>query len=88
MSRLRYFLLNFDFEKCAIKILKEKEHKKYSKKKEINLNDWKEEGSLNNLKDVHKFYCDPIIEIEKDTRNIFVKGTLNDVKQNFQVCFF
>lgn len=43
---------------------------------------WKTVSSLNNLSDVHKLYCGT--EIEKDTRNIFLEGSLADVKKEFQ----
>lgn len=37
------------------------------------------------MKDVHKFYFKDSEEISKESRNIFIKGNLNDVKDNFQV---
>jgi hypothetical protein len=37
------------------------------------------------LKDVHKFYFKDSEEVSKESRNIFIKGNLNDVKDNFQV---
>ncbi|KAL1509827.1 hypothetical protein ABEB36_004506 [Hypothenemus hampei] len=43
---------------------------------------WKESSSLNNLVDVYKLYCDK--KISKDTRNIFIQGTLADIKEDFQ----
>ena len=46
---------------------------------------WIYEGSRNNLKDVHQFYCPLLKPIKKDARNIFVKGSINDVIDNFQV---
>ncbi|XP_021943880.2 DNA polymerase subunit gamma-1 isoform X1 [Folsomia candida] len=45
--------------------------------------DWDELSSLNNLSDVHNLYCKGEV-INKDERNIFVKGTLQDVRDNFQ----
>lgn len=43
-------------------------------------------GSLNNLKDVHKFYCaDSNIKMKKETRNLFVNGEPNDIINEFQV---
>lgn len=45
--------------------------------------EWKNEGSLNNLKDIHKFYCG-VEEIKKESRNIFIKGSINDVRDDFQ----
>ncbi|XP_076235782.1 DNA polymerase gamma, catalytic subunit tam [Calliopsis andreniformis] len=37
--------------------------------------------SLNNLADVYKFYCNH--EISKESRSVFVNGTLADIKQDF-----
>ena len=42
-------------------------------------------GSLNNLNDVHKFYCEDKKRIDKEARNVFVKGTMNDIRTDFQV---
>lgn len=45
-------------------------------------------GSLNNLKDVHKFYCaDSKTKMNKETRNIFVNGEPEDIIDQFQVCY-
>ena len=49
--------------------------------------DWIREGSLNNLRDVHQFYCPRSKPIEKDSREIFVKGDLKEVSDNFQVVY-
>lgn len=43
---------------------------------------WTGTGSLNSLKDVYKFHCNK--ELEKESRELFVKGSLNDVRENFQ----
>lgn len=43
---------------------------------------WSEDGTLNNLKDVYAFYCKQ--EMTKEARDIFVKGTMQDVRNNFQ----
>ncbi|RWS26953.1 DNA polymerase subunit gamma-1-like protein [Leptotrombidium deliense] len=43
---------------------------------------WAKNGSLNNLVDVYRFYCDK--ELSKEQRDIFVKGSLSDIKDNFQ----
>lgn len=43
---------------------------------------WKSCSSLNNLVDVYKLYCGKTLS--KETRNIFVEGTLSDIKENFQ----
>lgn len=46
-------------------------------------------GSLNNLKDVHKFYCaDSKTKMNKETRNLFVNGEPEDIIDQFQVYFF
>lgn len=43
---------------------------------------WKNVSSLNNLVDVYKLYCNK--KLSKQTRDIFVVGTLSDIKDNFQ----
>ncbi|EDW03213.1 DNA polymerase subunit gamma-1, mitochondrial [Drosophila grimshawi] len=45
--------------------------------------DWLEQSSLNSLVDVHRLYCggEPL---SKEPRNIFVEGTLEQVRQQFQ----
>lgn len=43
---------------------------------------WQELGSLNSLKDVYAFHCKK--EMSKEERDIFVKGSLSDVRENFQ----
>ncbi|XP_055948526.1 DNA polymerase subunit gamma-1-like isoform X2 [Argiope bruennichi] len=43
---------------------------------------WTYISSLNNLADVYKLYCHG--EIKKDEREIFVSGSLSDVKERFQ----
>ena len=45
---------------------------------------WMYFGSKNNLKDVHKLYNPHAKSISKDARDIFVKGSLKDVTNNFQ----
>lgn len=42
-------------------------------------------GCLNNLRDVHNFYCPLASTIKKDSRDLFVKGTPDDIRGNFQV---
>ena len=44
---------------------------------------WMNETSMNSLKDLHKFYFKDAQELDKDTRNVFVKGTLQDVMDDF-----
>ncbi|CAB3241455.1 unnamed protein product [Arctia plantaginis] len=44
--------------------------------------DWKEISSLNNLSEVHNLYCGS--PINKESRDIFTEGTMEDVHQNFQ----
>ncbi|XP_028128634.2 DNA polymerase subunit gamma-1, mitochondrial isoform X1 [Diabrotica virgifera virgifera] len=43
---------------------------------------WKNTSSLNNLVDVYKLYCSK--NLKKDSRDIFVDGTMKDVHDNFQ----
>jgi len=45
---------------------------------------WKSAGCLNNLKDVHSFYCPNDSPVSKDERDTFVKGDLKDVRDNFE----
>lgn len=42
---------------------------------------WKASASLNSLSEVHKLYCGR--EINKETRDVFLEGTLADVKKSF-----
>ncbi|XP_066950495.1 DNA polymerase subunit gamma-1 isoform X1 [Macrobrachium rosenbergii] len=43
---------------------------------------WMSVGCQNNLSDVYKFYCKD--DLTKDPRDVFVKGTLLDVRNDFQ----
>lgn len=54
------------------------------KSKDLDLSDekWLNCSSLNSLADVYKLYCGK--ELSKETRNIFVKGDLEDVREEFQ----
>ncbi|RNA01849.1 DNA polymerase subunit gamma-1 [Brachionus plicatilis] len=46
---------------------------------------WSLMGSLNNLKDVHRFYCaDSKTKMNKETRNIFVNGEPEDIINDYQ----
>lgn len=45
-------------------------------------NAWIEKSSLNNLADVYEFHCGS--KISKDDREIFVEGTMEDVRANYQ----
>lgn len=42
---------------------------------------WKDISSLNNLSEVHKLYCGS--EISKSARDIFMEGSLSDIKSDF-----
>jgi hypothetical protein len=44
-------------------------------------------GSFNNLHDVHKYYCRDSPRLDKELRNVFVKGTMNDIRKDFQVIY-
>jgi DNA polymerase gamma 1 len=46
--------------------------------------EWTEESSLNNLSDVHQLYCKDAIPLQKHVRDIFVSGTMDDVRSNIQ----
>ncbi|XP_050672846.1 DNA polymerase subunit gamma-1, mitochondrial [Leptidea sinapis] len=45
--------------------------------------DWIEISSLNSLTEVHKLYCG--VAVNKESRDIFVEGTLDDVRNNFHM---
>ncbi|KAK7086838.1 hypothetical protein SK128_016079 [Halocaridina rubra] len=45
---------------------------------------WMSVGCENNLNDVYKFYCYVKDDLKKDMRNIFVKGCVSDVRDDFQ----
>jgi DNA polymerase gamma 1 len=44
---------------------------------------WKKVGALSSLEDIHQFYVGGNA-LDKSPRDVFVKGTLNDVHANFQ----
>ena len=45
--------------------------------------EWQSMSSLNSLAEVYRLYCEGR-ELSKEPRNIFIEGTLQDVRQNFQ----
>ena len=46
--------------------------------------DWMEISALNNLQDIYQLYCGGT-ELDKEKKSVFVHGTLDDVKEQFQV---
>ncbi|KAF2351303.1 DNA-directed DNA polymerase family A palm domain [Trinorchestia longiramus] len=44
---------------------------------------WMSVGSINNLNDVYKFYCKKE-ELQKEERDVFISGTLEDIRNDFQ----
>lgn len=52
-----------------------------SKKEKFDNDIWLSCTSLNSLVEVHKLYCG--YDINKEPRNIFVEGTIEDIKDNF-----
>lgn len=59
----------------------------YRNKNQPNPKQWKETGTLNNLKDVYAFYCKKQANyraISKDSRDVFVTGDLDDIRSDFQ----
>lgn len=46
--------------------------------------DWLDISSVNNLADVHGLYVGGP-PLEKEPRELFVKGSMKDVRENFQV---
>ncbi|XP_039436340.1 DNA polymerase subunit gamma-1, mitochondrial [Culex pipiens pallens] len=53
--------------------------------KELPLEDlsWSSQSSLNNLADVYSLYCDGA-KLDKEKRNLFVEGTLPEIRAEFQ----
>lgn len=49
---------------------------------ELDENPWIEKSSLNNLADVYEFHCGS--KLSKDDREVFVKGTMEDIRENYQ----
>lgn len=49
---------------------------------DIEQNAWIEKSSLNNLADVYEFHCGSTLN--KDDRDIFVEGSMDNVRENFQ----
>lgn len=45
---------------------------------------WGALTSLNSLKEVHKLYCEKEERLDKERRNIFMEGTLKDIRDDFQ----
>ncbi|KAG5317701.1 DPOG1 polymerase, partial [Pseudoatta argentina] len=54
-----------------------------SKKADMEKEIWQSTTSLNSLIEVHKLYCG--YEISKEGRNLFVEGTIKDIKDNFSM---
>ncbi|XP_012523768.1 DNA polymerase subunit gamma-1, mitochondrial [Monomorium pharaonis] len=54
-----------------------------SKKANAEREIWQTNTSLNSLVEVHKLYCG--YEIKKEARNLFVEGTIEDVRDNFDM---
>lgn len=46
--------------------------------------DWLDISSINNLADVHSLYVGGP-PLEKEPRELFVKGSIKDIRENFQV---
>lgn len=46
--------------------------------------DWLDISSVNNLADVHSLYVGGP-RLEKEPRELFVKGSMKDIRENFQV---
>ncbi len=55
-------------------------------KKELSEEDqlWGSLTSLNSLKEVYKLYCNKEETLDKEIRNIFMEGTLEDIRNDFQ----
>ena len=44
---------------------------------------WMDVGSLNNLSDVYELYTSKG-KLDKSTRDLFVEGTIHEIRENFQ----
>ena len=53
--------------------------------KKAKKSDWMDIGSLNNLVDVYALYTNNGA-LSKTIKDLFVEGTLADIRENFQVC--
>lgn len=56
---------------------------KSSKELSVADQEWSSQASLNSLAEVHKLYCNE--SLQKEPRELFVKGDLKDVLDNFQM---
>lgn len=50
----------------------------------INEPKWLGQTSLNNLKDVYQLYCNPVDNLDKETRSTFMTATLPQVREDLQ----
>lgn len=55
-------------------------------KREMSIDDlaWSQHSSLNSLLEVHRLYCPDAKPLDKDIRNTFVEGKLEDIRADFQ----
>ena len=70
----------------AVRGFIEEQHLMFKKFKSANENDvnlpyWVSQGCPNSLRDLYKFYCKK--ELMKEIRNVFVKGSLQDIQNDF-----
>lgn len=56
----------------------------WSVPRQISSWDWLDISSVNNLADVHSLYVGGP-PLEKEPRELFVKGSMKDIRENFQV---
>ena len=54
------------------------------------LQNWLSKTSTNSLVEVYKLHCRDedasLLDSKEELRNVFIKGSLDDVRKNFQVC--
>lgn len=60
------------------------EQRNYMNTKDPVVYDWMEFGSTNSLAKIYEFYCNE--SLDKSTRDYFIEGTLDDIRENFQEC--
>jgi DNA polymerase gamma 1 len=64
-------------------VLEHEEQQRHFKRMPVK--DWIEDTSLNSLSAVYQLYFPQRLPLEKDTRDIFVKGCMEDIRADFQV---
>ncbi|WAR00192.1 DPOG1-like protein, partial [Mya arenaria] len=80
-SRLRILYKAAETESTTKVVLEYKQKRK--ERNTLTTDDWKNQSSLNNLGDVHALHVGGT-KLDKDPRDIFIEGSMADVRDNFQ----